>query len=418
MLFSPAPRGDFPILSRTVRGGAPLVYLDSGATSQRPQRVLDAVRAMDVEHNGAVKRGAHQLAEEATLAYEGARDSVARFVGVDADEIVWTSGTTQSINLLAYAMSDASVGRGPERFVLGEGDSVVVTRAEHHSNIVPWQELCLRTGATLKWLDLTDDGRIDLDTLDVIDSHTKVVAFTHVSNVSGAISPVNQIVAAAHAVGAVTVLDACQSVPHMPVDFRALGVDFAAFSGHKMLGPTGVGVLYGRRELLADLPPYQFGGSMIELVTMEETTYADPPARFEAGTQAVAQIVGMGEAADYLSEIGMEEIAAHEAKLTAIMLDGIKEIPGVRLLGPVDSVDRTGAAAFHVEGVHPHDVGQYLDSLGVAVRVGHHCAQPIHRHFGVFASTRASLGPYNTEEEVGVFLRALAGVRPYFRLED
>ncbi|PWF26671.1 SufS family cysteine desulfurase [Ancrocorticia populi] len=418
MPFSPAPRGDFPILSRTVRGGAPLVYLDSGATSQRPQRVLDAVRAMDVEHNGAVKRGAHQLAEEATLAYEGARDSVARFVGVDADEIVWTSGTTQSINLLAYAMSDASVGRGPERFVLGEGDSVVVTRAEHHSNIVPWQELCLRTGATLKWLDLTDDGRIDLDTLDVIDSHTKVVAFTHVSNVSGAISPVNQIVAAAHAVGAVTVLDACQSVPHMPVDFRALGVDFAAFSGHKMLGPTGVGVLYGRRELLADLPPYQFGGSMIELVTMEETTYADPPARFEAGTQAVAQIVGMGEAADYLSEIGMEEIAAHEAKLTAIMLDGIKEIPGVRLLGPVDSVDRTGAAAFHVEGVHPHDVGQYLDSLGVAVRVGHHCAQPIHRHFGVFASTRASLGPYNTEEEVGVFLRALAGVRPYFRLED
>ncbi|MGO1714457.1 SufS family cysteine desulfurase [Ancrocorticia populi] len=418
MPFSPAPRGDFPILSRTVRGGAPLVYLDSGATSQRPQRVLDAVRAMDVEHNGAVKRGAHQLAEEATLAYEGARDSVARFVGVDADEIVWTSGTTQSINLLAYAMSDASVGRGPERFVLGEGDSVVVTRAEHHSNIVPWQELCLRTGATLKWLDLTDDGRIDLDTLDVIDSHTKVVAFTHVSNVSGAISPVNQIVAAAHAVGAVTVLDACQSVPHMPVDFRALGVDFAAFSGHKMLGPTGVGVLYGRRELLADLPPYQFGGSMIELVTMEETTYADPPARFEAGTQAVAQIVGMGEAADYLSEIGMEEIAAHEAKLTAIMLDGIKEIPGVRLLGPLDSVDRTGAAAFHVEGVHPHDVGQYLDSLGVAVRVGHHCAQPIHRHFGVFASTRASLGPYNTEEEVGVFLRALAGVRPYFRLED
>ena len=418
MPLSPAPRGDFPILSRTVRGGSPLVYLDSGATSQRPQRVLDAVRAMDVQHNGAVKRGAHELAEEATIAYEEARERVARFVGVEPGEIVWTSGTTQSINLIAYAMSNASAGRGSQRFALGAQDVVVVTRCEHHSNIVPWQELCLRTGATLKWLDLSADGRIDLDTLNVIDSHTKVVAFTHVSNVSGAISPVQQIVAAAHAVGALTVLDACQSVPHMPVNFRELDVDFAAFSGHKMLGPTGVGALYGRRELLQELPPYQFGGSMIELVTMEETTYAVPPARFEAGTQAVAQIVGMGEAAVYLSEIGMDTIAAHEEHLTRMMLDGIKEIPGVRLLGPAESSDRTGAVAFHVEGVHPHDVGQYLDSLGVAVRVGHHCAQPIHRHFGVFASTRASLGPYNTEEEVGVFLRALAGVRPYFRLED
>lgn len=418
MSFSPAPRGDFPILSRTVRGGAPLVYLDSGATSQRPQRVLDAVRAMDVEHNGAVKRGAHQLAEEATVAYEEARVRVARLVGAEPGEIVWTSGTTQSLNLIAYAMSNSTAGRGPEKFRLGPGDNVVVTRAEHHSNIVPWQELCLRTGATLRWLDLTADGRIDLDTLSVIDSRTKVVAFTHVSNVSGAISPVAAIVAAAQAVGALTVLDACQSVPHMPVNFKELGVDFAAFSGHKMLGPTGVGALYGRRELLEELPPYQFGGSMIELVTMEETTYADPPARFEAGTQAVAQIVGMGEAATYLSEIGMDKIAAHEAKLTATMIEGIKAVPGVRLLGPAEGAERTGTAAFHVEGVHPHDVGQYLDSLGVAVRVGHHCAQPIHRHFGVFASTRASLGPYNTEEEVGVFLSALAGVRPYFRLED
>ncbi|MGO1592267.1 SufS family cysteine desulfurase [Ancrocorticia sp.] len=418
MQLSPAPRGDFPILSRTVRGESPLVYLDSGATSQRPQRVLDAVRAMDVEHNGAVKRGAHQLAEEATIAYGEARERVASFVGVDPGEIVWTSGTTQSINLVAYAISNASVGRGPERFRIGPGDVVVVTRAEHHSNIVPWQELCLRTGATLKWLDLTDDGRIDLNTLDVIDAHTKIVAFTHVSNVSGAISPVAEIVAAARAVGALTVLDACQSVPHMPVNFRDLDVDFAAFSGHKMLGPTGVGALYGRRDLLDALPPYQFGGSMIELVTMEETTYADPPARFEAGTQPVAQIVGMGEAASYLADIGMDKIAAHEARLTAMMVEGVQKIPGVRLLGPADTAERTGAVAFHVEGVHPHDVGQYLDSLGVAVRVGHHCAQPIHRHFGVFASTRASLGPYNTVEEVGVFLSALAGVRPYFRLED
>ena len=245
-----------------------------------------------------------------------------------------------------------------------------------------------------------------------------MVAFTHVSNVSGAISPVAEIVAAAKKVGALTVLDACQSVPHMPVDFRALGVDFAAFSGHKMLAPTGVGALYGRRELLEVMPPFMFGGSMVEVVTMEKTTYAPPPARFEAGTQPVAQAVGMGAAADYLMGIGMEKIAAHEAELTKQMLDGIAQIPGVRLLGPVDSSERTGSVAFDVEGVHPHDVGQYLDSLGVAVRVGHHCAQPIHRHFGVFASSRASLGPYNTADEVDIFISALAGVRKYFRLED
>lgn len=420
MTQTPAPRGDFPILSRTVRGGVPLVYLDSGATSQHPQRVLDAVREMDIVHNGAVKRGSHQLAEEATVAFEDARDRVAALVGVEPGEVVWTSGTTQSINLVAYVMSNAAAGRGDhsERFRVGPGDVIVTTRAEHHSNIVPWQELCLRTGAELRWLDLTEDGRIDPDTLDVIDEHTKLVAFTHVSNVSGSISPVAQIVAAAKRVGALTLLDACQSVPHMPVDFKELDVDFAAFSGHKMLGPTGIGALYGRRELLDCMPPYQFGGSMIELVTMEKTTYAPAPARFEAGTQPVAQAVGMGEAASYLMDIGMERIASYEADLTSRILDGMRPLPGIRILGPVECVERTGSVAFHVEGVHPHDVGQYLDSRGVAVRVGHHCAQPIHRHFGVYASSRVSLGPYNTAEEIDIFLEALSGVRNYFRLED
>lgn len=451
---TPAPRGDFPILSRAVRGGHPLVYLDSGATSQHPQCVLDAVRDLDVVHNGSVKRGSHLLAEEATYAFEEAREKVAALVGVEPDEVVWTSGSTQAINLVAYVMSNVSAGRGSSvgraaglsgasavwgdsagrddwgsvsggddgglaaRFQVGPGDVVVTTRAEHHANLIPWQELCARTGAELRWLDLTEDGRIDLSTLDVIDERTKVVAFTHVSNVSGAISPVAEIVTAAKKVGALTLLDACQSVPHMPVNFKDLDVDFAAFSGHKMLAPTGIGALYGRRELLDVMPPFMFGGSMVEVVTMEKTTYAPPPARFEAGTQPVAQAVGMGAAADYLVGIGMDKIAAHEETLTKQMLDGIAKIPGVRVLGPLSAEGRTGSVAFDVEGVHPHDVGQYLDSLGVAVRVGHHCAQPIHRHFGVFASSRASLGPYNTANEVDIFVAALAGVRKYFRLED
>ncbi|MCI2012364.1 MAG: SufS family cysteine desulfurase [Ancrocorticia sp.] len=427
-MFTPAPRADFPILGRTGRGGYPLVYLDSGATSQQPFAVIDAVREAAEDHNGAVKRGSHLLAEEATIAFESAREDVARFVGAAADEIVWTSGSTQSLNLIAYVLSNVSLGRGEsvppvpgvdmDRFRLGPGDVVVTTRAEHHANLIPWQELCLRTGATLRWLDLDREGRIDLSTLDVIDEHTKVVAFTHVSNVSGAISPMSEIVSAAHAVGALAVLDACQSVPHMPVDFHALDVDFAAFSGHKMLAPTGIGALYGKRDLLRALPPYQFGGSMIELVTMEKTTYADPPARFEAGTMPVAQAIGMGAAARYLQAIGMDTIAAYEANLTKILVNGVAEIPGVHVLGPAHEANRTGTVAFSVDGVHPHDVGQYLDSKGIAVRVGHHCAQPIHRHFGVFASTRASLGPYNTEDEVRFFIDTLREVRPYFGVED
>ncbi|AWE42438.1 SufS family cysteine desulfurase [Actinobaculum sp. 313] len=421
MSYSAVPRSDFPIFERTVRDGQPLVYLDTGATSQRPRQVLERVWEMDTHFNGAVKRGSHLLAEEATTAYEEARVKVATLVGADPEEIVWTSGSTQSLNLIAYVLSNVAAGRGgveAQRLRIGAGDNVVVTRAEHHANLIPWQELCLRTGAQLRWMDLSTDGRIDLNTLNVIDEHTRLVAFTHVSNVSGAVSPVLQIVQAARAVGALTVLDACQSVPHMLVDFHGLGVDFAAFSGHKMLGPTGVGVLYGRRELLEIIPPYQFGGSMIELVTMEKTTYASPPARFEAGTQPVAQVVGLAAAADYLLAVGMDKIAAHEEDLTRRLLDGVSSIPGVRLLGPEDTSNRGGAVSVDVEGVHPHDVGQFLDSKGIAVRVGHHCAQPIHQHFGVYASTRASLGPYNTSDEVDFFLDHLAEVRRYFRVGD
>ncbi len=423
---SPAPASDFPMLARKIDGER-LVYLDSGATSQRPRAVLDAVSDFETRHNAAVSRSSHLLAGEATIAFEEAREKVARFVGARPEEIVWTSGSTMALNLLAYSFGNIAAGRGmgeaSARFLIGPEDSIVVTRAEHHANLVPWQELCLRTGAELRWLDLREDGTIDTATFDRIDATTKVVAFAHVSNVTGAIAPAAQIVAAARERGAgdngaVVVLDACQSVPHMPVDVEALGVDFAAFSAHKMLGPTGVGALYGRRELLAALPPFLFGGSMIETVTMEGTSYAAPPRRFEAGTQAVAQAIGFGAAAGYLSAIGMEQIAKHEKRLGELMLEGIRRIPGIRILGPERVEERTGVLAFEVEGVHPHDVGQILDASGIAVRTGHHCAQPIHDFFGVVASTRASLGPYNTEDDVRAFLEALATVRPFFGLEE
>ncbi|MGV9184808.1 cysteine desulfurase [Arcanobacterium canis] len=413
-----APREDFPILQRTVADGKPLVYLDSGATSQKPQVVIDAVNRIELYSNGAVKRGSHQLAAEATVAYEQAREKVARFVGADVDEIVWTKNSTEALNLIAYSLGNASLGRGSESLRLGPGDNLVVTEAEHHSNLVPWQELAFRTGADLRWIGLTDDGRLDLSTLNVIDEHTKVVAFTHVSNVTGAVSPVEVITQAAHNVGALVVLDSCQSVPHMPVDFHALDVDFACFSSHKMMGPTGIGGLYAKRELLTQLPPFLFGGSMVAIVEMDKTSYLPAPEKFEAGSQPVAQAVGLGAAVDYLSAIGMEKIAAHEHLLTVRALEGIVAIPGVRVLGPTTTFDRAGAIAFAVDGVHPHDVGQVLDAEGVQVRVGHHCAQPVHRHFGVDSSSRVSFAAYNTEEEVDAFLVALAKVRPFFGLEN
>ena len=417
-----AVRADFPLLTRTVRDGRPLVYLDSGATSQKPEVVLDAEQDFYVQRNAAVHRGAHQLAEEATDAFESARAQVADFVGVSPGELVWTSNATAAINLVAYAMSNASLGRGGAEargLALREGDEIVVTEAEHHANLVPWQELAERTGATLRWIGVHDDGRLRLEDLQtVVTERTRVLAFTHASNVTGAITPVAPFVARAREVGALTVLDACQSVPHLPVDLAELGVDFAAFSGHKMLGPTGVGALYGRRELLEAMPPVTTGGSMVEVVTMESTTYAPPPQRFEAGTQMVSQAVGMGAAASYLAELGMDAVAEHETVLTRALLDAVASVPGVRVLGPTDARDRLANVSFVVDGVHAHDVGQVLDDAGVAVRVGHHCAQPLHRRLGATASTRASTAVYTTLEEIEVFREALAGVRAFFGLTE
>ncbi|MBF6126159.1 cysteine desulfurase [Nocardia brasiliensis] len=401
-------RADFPILSRTVRDGKPLVYLDSGATSQRPLAVLDAERDFLTTRNAAVHRGAHQLAEEATDAYEDARAAIGRFVGVDADEIVFTKNATESLNLVTYSFAD---DRFP--YHVGPGDEIVITELEHHANLVPWQELARRTGATLKWYGVTDDGRIDLDSLELPPS-TKVVAFTHQSNVTGAISDVAEIVRRATAVGALTVLDACQSVPHMPVDFRALGVDFAAFSGHKMFGPSGVGVLYGRRALLAETPPFITGGSMIETVTMEATTFAAPPQRFEAGVPMTSQVVGLGAAVRYLESLGMEAVAAHEHALVEAALAGLGAIEGVRIIGPADTVARGGAVSFVVDGIHPHDVGQILDDEGVAVRVGHHCAWPLLRRLGVPATARASFAAYNTLDEVDALVAAVRKAQQFF----
>ncbi|WP_228001406.1 cysteine desulfurase [Nocardia australiensis] len=401
-------RADFPILSRTVREGKPLVYLDSGATSQRPVAVLDAERDFLVQRNSAVHRGAHQLAEEATDAYEDARADIARFVGVDAGEIVFTKNATESLNLVTYSFAD---DRFP--YHVGPGDEIVITELEHHANLVPWQELARRTGATLKWYGITDDGRIDLDSLELSPA-TKVVAFTHQSNVTGAVSPVAELVRRAKEVGALTVLDACQSVPHMPVNFRELGVDFAAFSGHKMLGPSGVGVLFGRRALLEETPPFITGGSMIETVTMELTTYAPPPQRFEAGVPMTSQVVGLGAAVRYLEAIGMDAVAAHEHSLVGATLEGLGAIDGVRIVGPVENVERGGAVSFVVDGIHAHDVGQILDDEGVAIRVGHHCAWPLMRRLGVPATARASFAVYNTLDEVDALVAAVRKAQSFF----
>ncbi|WP_280450236.1 cysteine desulfurase [Nocardia cyriacigeorgica] len=401
-------RADFPILNRTVRDGKPLVYLDSGATSQRPLAVLDAERAYIMESNSAVHRGAHQLSEEATDAYEAARADIARFVGVDAGEIVFTKNATESLNLVTNAFGD---DRFP--YHVGPGDEIVITELEHHANLVPWQELSRRTGATLKWYGVTDDGRIDLDSLELTPA-TKVVAFTHQSNVTGAVAPVAELVRRARAVGALVVLDACQSVPHMPVDFRELDVDFAAFSGHKMLGPSGVGVLFGKRALLEETPPFLTGGSMIETVTMERSTYAPPPQRFEAGVPMTSQVIGLAAAVRYLDAIGMDAVAAHEHTLVDAALAGLGEIDGVRIIGPTENVDRGGAVAFLVEGVHAHDVGQILDDQGVAIRVGHHCAWPLHRRFGIAATARASFAVYNTVDEVEQLVAAVRKAQSFF----
>ena len=403
---------DFPILSRKIRDGKRLVYLDSGATSQKPNFVIDAESDFYRLHNAAVHRGAHQLAEEATDAYEGAREIVAQFLNASVDEIVFTKNATESLNLISYAMGNAVPGN---RFHLKAGDSIVVTEMEHHANLIPWQQLAARTGATLKWFTVTDDGRLDLSQLNsMIDEKTKVVALTHQSNVLGTINPLEAITKRAHEVGAVVVLDACQSVPHMKTDVKALDIDFLAFSGHKAVGPTGIGVFWGRAELLADLPPFLTGGSMIENVTMESATWAPAPKKFEAGVPNMAQAVGLGAALTYLTKIGMDNIHQHEIALTKYLLEGLSAITDLRIIGPKTTELRGGVVSFTLGDIHPHDLGQYLDSQGIAVRTGHHCAWPLTRKLGVPATTRASVYLYNTTDDLDALIVGVQGAQKYF----
>ena len=413
MSFSVAEvRKDFPIFERTIRDGKRLVYLDSGATSQKPWVVINAESDFYSKHNAAVHRGAHQLAEEATDAYEGAREIVAKFIGGQESEVIFTKSATESINLVAYAMGNAQQGN---RFALTASDSIVVTEMEHHANLIPWQQLAARTGAQLKWFNVTQDCRLDLSNIDqVITANTKVVAVTHQSNVLGTINPLEAIVKRAHEVGAVVVLDACQSVPHMSVDVVALGVDFLAFSGHKAVGPTGVGVLWGKAELLDELPPFLTGGSMIENVTMTSATWAPVPQKFEAGVPNMAQAVGLGAACKYLTDLGMDAVREHEIALTGYALEKMSAIEGIRIVGPLENVSRGAVVSFTLADIHPHDIGQYVDSQGVAVRTGHHGAWPLARAMNVPATTRASFYLYKDERDVDALVEALLGAQKYF----
>ena len=403
---------DFPILGRTIRDGKKLVYLDSGATSQKPNSVIDAESNFYRLHNAAAHRGAHQLAEEATTAMENARAIVARFIGADVDEVVFTKSATESLNLIAYAMGNAPKGN---RFHLDSSDSIVVTEMEHHANLIPWQQLAARTGAKLNWFEVTPDGRLDLSNIEsVITADTKVVALTHQSNVLGTINPLEAIAKRAHEVGAVVVLDACQSVPHMAVDVKKLDIDFLMFSGHKTVGPTGIGILWGRSELLEELPPFLTGGSMIETVTMTTATWAPAPRKFEAGVPNMAQAVGLGVALEYLTSVGMDEIHKHEVDLTRYGIEKLREIKDLRIIGPRDLDMRGGTLSFTVGEIHPHDLGQYLDSQGIAVRTGHHCAWPLTRKLGVPATTRASFYLYNTHSDVDALVAGILGAQKYF----
>jgi len=409
-------RKDFPILDRQVRGGKPLVYLDSANTSQKPRQVIEAIGDFYEQHNANIHRATHELGEEATEAYEGARIKVARFLGAaDESEVVFTKNISEAINLVAYSLGNASAAGGPDRFRLGPGDEVVVTEMEHHSNLVPWQLLCERTGATLRWFGVTEDGRLDLSRVDeLINERTRVVSLVHQSNVLGTVNPVRMIAERAHAVGALVLADAAQSVPHMPVDVQALGADFVGFTGHKMCGPTGIGALWGRRELLDEMPPFLGGGEMIETVWMDHTTFAAPPHKFEAGTMPIAEAAGLGAAVDYLTGIGLDAVHAHEQDLLGHALSELTAIEGVRILGPEKPEDRGTAVSFEVAGVHPHDVSQVLDELGIAVRAGHHCAWPLHRALGVQSSTRASFYLYNTRDEVTALADGIRRAQRFF----
>jgi cysteine desulfurase / selenocysteine lyase len=412
-------RKDFPILDRTVRGGRPLIYLDSANTSQKPRQVIDTLDDFYTRHNANIHRATHELGEEATEAYEGARIKVAQFIGAaDETEVVFTKNVSEAINLVAYSIGNATAGAGGPAAAalrLSAGDEIVITEMEHHSNIVPWQLLCERTGATLRWFGVTPDGRLDESRLDeLINPRTRLVALAHQSNVLGTINPVADIAARAHAVGALVLVDAAQSAPHGLVDVGALGADLVGFTGHKMCGPTGIGVLWGRRELLEQMPPFLGGGEMIETVWMERSTFAPPPHKFEAGTMPIAQAVGLGAAIDYLGEVGLAAVRAHEQDLLQHALSALTEIRGLRILGPTQAVDRGGAISFELDGIHPHDVSQVLDDRGVAVRAGHHCAWPLHRALGVQASTRASVYLYNTHDEVDALADGIRQVQKFF----
>ena len=403
---------DFPIFERKVRGGNSLIYLDSGATSQKPNSVIEAESNFYRTVNAAVHRGAHLLAEEASEAYESAREKVAAFIGARSNEVIFTKSATESLNIIAY-----SFGNPDSRINIKAGDQIVVTEMEHHANLIPWQQLAKRTGAELRWLSVTADGRIDLTNLDqVITKKTKIVAITHQSNVLGSILPVETIVKASRAVGALVVLDACQSAPHFALDVKKLDIDFLAFSGHKTLGPTGIGVLWGKFDLLEKLEPSLFGGSMVDSVTMESATWAATPRKFEAGVPNMAQAVGLSAAIDYLNQIGMHNIAQHEQDLTSYLLKGIVGISGVKVIGPVDMKDRGGVVSFTVDGVHPHDVGQVLDQYGIAVRTGHHCAWPLMRKLNLVGTTRASLYLYNSKSDVDSLLESIEKVKSYFKV--
>jgi len=413
MTFDPLViRKDFPIFDRTIRDGKRLVYLDSGATSQKPLVVIEAESNFYRNHNAAAHRGAHQLAEEATEALESARVVVADFLGGAVDEIVFTKHSTEALNLLAYSIGDSPAGNV---FHLKSGDEIVVSEMEHHANLIPWQQLAKRTGAVLKWFEVTPDGRLDLSNIEgVITSRTKIVALTHQSNVLGTITPLAELVKRTHEVGAIFILDACQSVPHMPVDVAVLDIDFLVFSGHKSVGPTGVGVLWGRANLLAELPPFLFGGSMIENVTMQDATWAPAPRKFEPGVPNMAQIVGLGTALNYLTDIGMQDIHNHEIAVTKYAISKLQEIEKLKIVGPTDMKQRGGAVSFTLGEIHPHDLGQFLDNSGIAVRTGHHCAWPLTRKMGVAATTRASFYLYNTLEDIDDLADGVRDAQKYF----
>ena len=403
---------DFPIFARKVRGGNPLIYLDSGATSQKPEAVITAEANFYRTINAAVHRGAHLLAEEASEAYESARANVAKFIGAKTDEVIFTKSATESLNMIAY-----SLGNPASTPHISVGDEIVVSEMEHHANLIPWQQLAKRTGAKLTWFSITKDGRLDLSNIaNVITKKTKIVAITHQSNVFGTIIPLAEITKAAHAVGALVVLDACQSAPHFAIDVEKIDVDFLAFSGHKTLGPTGVGILWGKAEVLEKLEPALFGGSMVDSVKMEGDTLASAPRKFEAGVPNMAQAVGLSAAIDYLNTVGMEKIFEHEQELTEQLLTGLSKISGVNVVGPLDMKDRGGVVSFTIDGVHPHDVGQVLDQYGIAVRTGHHCAWPLMKKLNLVGTTRASFHLYNDANDITALLEAIEKVKSYFKV--